>query len=162
MKLRFLLVILFLAVFAQPAMPQDANAPLGKDQVMDLVKFGLDSGEFAKRIKEHGIDFEPSDDYLATLRKAGAQEAVIQALREARPQPLTREQVGELVAGGVPSERAAKLVKQHGINFVADDWYLQTLRVAGADDALIAAIREASVAVTGELVVETSPDVEAA
>ena len=83
-------------------MPQEASGPLGKDQVLDLVKFGLDSGELAKRIKERGIDFEPTDDYLETLRKAGAQEAVIHALREARPRPLTREQVGKLVAGGVP------------------------------------------------------------
>ena len=40
------------------------------------------------------------------------------------------------------------LVKHHGIDFVADERYLQTLRVAGGDDALIAALREASAAVT--------------
>jgi hypothetical protein len=51
--------------------------------------------------------FELIDDYLQALRNAGAQEEVIQALRAARPKPLTREQVGKLVAGGVPSERAA-------------------------------------------------------
>jgi formylglycine-generating enzyme required for sulfatase activity len=160
MNLRFLILIVFLAIIAQPALPQEANGPLGKDQVLDLVKFGLDSGELAKRIKERGIDFDPTDDYLETLRKAGAQEVVIHALREARPQPLTREQVGRLVAGGVPSQRAAMLVKQHGIDFVADERYLQTLRVAGGDDTLIAALREASAAVTGELVVETSPNAE--
>jgi formylglycine-generating enzyme required for sulfatase activity len=150
----------FLAVLAQSAISQGANAPLGKDQVLDLVKYGMDSAELAKRIEQHGIDFEPSDEYLETLRKAGAQEPVIQALREVRPKPLTREQVGKLVAGGVPSERAAMLVKQHGIDFVADERYLQTLRLAGADDTLIAALREASKAVTGELVVVTSPDAE--
>jgi formylglycine-generating enzyme required for sulfatase activity len=160
MKLGFVILIMFLAVVAQPALPQEANGPLGKDQVLDLVKFGLASGELAKRIKERGIDFEPTEDYLETLRKAGAQEAVIQALREARPQPLTREQVGKLVAGGVPSQRAVALVKQHGIDFVGDERYLQTLRVAGGDDTLIAALREASAAATGELVVLTSPNAE--
>jgi hypothetical protein len=146
MKLRFLILIVFLAVVAQPALPQETSRPLGKDQVLDLVKFGLDSGELAKRINERGIDFEPTDDYLKTLRKAGAQEVVIHALREVRPKPLTREQVGQLVAGGVPNERASMLVKQRGIDFVADERYLQTLRVAGGDDSLIAALREASVA----------------
>jgi formylglycine-generating enzyme required for sulfatase activity len=160
MKLRFLILIVFLAVVVQPALPQEANGPLGKDQVLDLVKFGLDSGELAKRIKEHGIDFEPTDDYFETLRKAGAQESVIQAIREVKPKPLTREQVGKLVAGGVPSQRAVMLVKQHGIDFVADARYLQTLRVAGGDDELIAALREASAAVKGELVVVTSPNAE--
>jgi formylglycine-generating enzyme required for sulfatase activity len=147
MKRRFLISIMFLAVIVQPALPQEASAPLGKDQVLDLVKFGLDSGELAKRIRERGIDFDPTDDYIETLRKAGAQGAVIHALLEARPKPLTREQVGKLVAGGVPSQRAVMLVKQHGIDFVADERYLQTLRVAGGDDALVAALREANAAV---------------
>jgi hypothetical protein len=158
MKLRLFILVVFLAVLAWPALPQQANVPLGKDQVLDLVKYGMDSAELAKRIKEHGIDFEPAEEYLETLRKAGAQDVVIQALREVRPKPLTREQVGKLVAGGVPSERAAALVKQHGIDFVADERYLETLRLAGADDTLIAALREASKAVTAELVVTTSPN----
>ncbi|MDR3674813.1 MAG: SUMF1/EgtB/PvdO family nonheme iron enzyme, partial [Acidobacteriota bacterium] len=143
MKLRCLILIVFLAAVAQPAMPQETNGPLGKDQVLDLVKFGLASGNLAKRIKERGIDFAPTDDCLETLRKAGAEEMVINALREARPKPLTREQVGKLVAGGVPNQRAAMLVKQHGIDFLADERYLQTLRAAGADDALLTALREA-------------------
>jgi len=64
------------------------------------------------------------------------------------------------VAGHVPSERAAMLVKQHGIDFLIDDDYLQTLRVAGGDDTVIAALRDASEAVTGELVFTTSPNAE--
>jgi hypothetical protein len=159
-KLRFLILIVLLAVLAQPLLPQVANAPLGKDQVLELVKFKMDSAELAKRIEQYGIDFEPSAEYLETLRKAGAQEAVIQALREARPKPLTQEQVGELVAGGVPNERTTMLVKRRGIDFVADERYLETLRVAGAGDTLIAALREAGKSVTAELRVVTSPNAE--
>jgi hypothetical protein len=104
MKLRFLFILVaFLAVLAQPAPAQQANPPLTKEQVMDLVRFGMSGADLAKRIKERGIDFELSDDYLEALRKAGAQEPVLQALRATKP--LTREQVGKLVAGGVPSER---------------------------------------------------------
>jgi hypothetical protein len=160
MRLRFLILVLFLAVVAQPVLPQEANVPLGKDQVLELVKFGMDSAELAKRIEQYGIDFEPSEEYLETLRKAGARDAVIQALREAKPKPLTQEQVGELVAGGVPSQRTAMLVKQRGIDFVADERYLQTLRVAGADDTLIAALREASKSVAAQLRVVTSPNAD--
>ncbi len=95
MKIRILtLFILILAAFALPAVPQDTGKPHGKDQVLDLVKFGMDGAELAKRIKASGIDFEPTDDYLETMRKAGAQDLVIHALREARPKPLTRDQVG--------------------------------------------------------------------
>jgi formylglycine-generating enzyme required for sulfatase activity len=145
MKIRILtLFILILAAFALPAVPQDTGKPLGKDQVLDLVKFGMDGAELAKRIKASGIDFEPTDDYLETLRKAGAQDLVIHALREARPRPLTRDQVGGLVAGGVSSQRAVMLVRQNGIDFVADERYLQTLRLAGGDETLIASLRKAS------------------
>jgi formylglycine-generating enzyme required for sulfatase activity len=160
MKSPFLIAVVSLVLLAQPVLSQNANLPLTKDQVISLVKFGMDSGELAKRIKEHGIDFEPSDDYIHALRNMGVQEAVIQALREARPKPLTAEQVGKLVAGGVPSQRALMLVKQHGIDFIADDQYLETLRLAGADEELIASLREANKSVTAQLTVVTSPFAE--
>lgn len=144
MKFRFLILIMFLAVIAQPAGPQQANGQLGKDQVMDLMKAGMETPELVKLIHEHGIDFDLSDDYLQALRNAGAQDPVIQALRAARPKPLNKEQVLQLLAGHVPSQRAATLVKQHGIDFLPDERYLATLRLAGADDTLITALREAS------------------
>jgi formylglycine-generating enzyme required for sulfatase activity len=184
MRLRFLILVMFLAVIAppastpsvgaprrvaptsvvaaaaQPAGPQQAPEPLTKGQLMNLVKAEMPTPQLVKLIHEHGIDFDLSDDYLLALRNAGAQEPVIQALRAARPKPLSEEQVMKLVAGGVPPERAATLVKQHGIDFVADEEYLKTLRLAGADDTLIAAVREAGKAVTAELVVGTSPDAQ--
>ena len=154
----YMLILIVLLMVAQPALPQQGSEPLTKGQVMDLVKFELDSTELANRIKERGLDFEPTDDDLEALRKAGAQEVVIQAIREVKPKPLTREQVGKLVAGGVPSERAATLVRKRGIDFQADEEYLKTLRVAGADDTLLRALRTASVSELGELLVTTSPD----
>jgi formylglycine-generating enzyme required for sulfatase activity len=184
MRLRFLILLVFLAVVgpsaftpsvggtrrvaltsvvaaaARLAGPQQALEPLSKGQLMNLVKAEMPTPQLVKLIHEHGIDFDLSDDYLQALRSVGAQDPVIQALRAARPKPLTEEQVMKLVAGGVPPERAATLVKQHGIDFVADEEYLKTLRLAGADDTLIAAVREAGKAVTAELLVVTSPDAE--
>jgi formylglycine-generating enzyme required for sulfatase activity len=160
MKLRVITLVILLAWFWPPAFPPQDNAPLTKNQVMDLVKFGMSSRALAQKIRTLGIDFDPSEADLQALRSAGAQEVVLQALREARPKPLTREQVGQLVAGGVPSQRAAALVRRRGIDFPADEEYLRTLRVAGADDELIAAMREASAAAVGKLLVETSPNAE--
>jgi formylglycine-generating enzyme required for sulfatase activity len=181
MKLRSFILMLFLAVIgqsaftpsvgatrrvaptsvfaaaAQPAGPQQPLEPLTKGQVMDLVKAETETPELVKLIRDHGINFDLTDDYLQALRSAGAQEPVIQALRAARPKPLSKQQVLQLVAGHVASERAAMLVKQHGIDFVADERYLQTLRLAGAEETLIAALREAGKAVTAELVVATTP-----
>ncbi len=49
-------------------------------------------------------------------------------------------------------------MKQHGIDFTPDERYLQTLQLAGADDTVIAALREASPRVISYLVVTTSPN----
>jgi hypothetical protein len=114
-----------------------------KDQIMSVVTAGMDNAELAKKIEERGIDFDLTDDYLQALRKAGAQEVVIKALRTVKPSPMGRDQLLLLVAGGVPSERAAALVKQRGVDFMPDDKFLDSLRTAGADDALIAMVREA-------------------
>jgi len=138
--------------------PPAAHKPLDKDQVMTLVTAGMDNAELAKKIEQLGIDFEPTEDYLQALRNAGAQDVLIHTLRAAKPEPMNRQQVVALVAGGVPSERATALVKQRGIDFVPDEKYLETLRVAGADEALIAALHEASAMMPGELVVATSPN----
>jgi hypothetical protein len=158
MKLRFLILIMFLAVAAGVGVPQQTQGPLSKTQVMALVKAGMETPELVDLIRQHGIDFDLTDDYLQALGKAGAEEPVIQALRAARPTPLTKDQVLKIVAGHVPIERAVVLVTQRGIDFLADEEYLNTLRLAGADDTLITAVREASAAVTAELVVATSPN----
>jgi formylglycine-generating enzyme required for sulfatase activity len=71
MKLAVLIFVVTLGV--QSALPQEAKVPLGKDQVMDLVEFGMDSAGLVKRIKEDRIDFEPTGDHLEALRKAGDQ-----------------------------------------------------------------------------------------
>ena len=145
------------AVVRSSALAQESGTPLTSVQVLRLVRLGMNGAELAKRIRARGLDFEPTDGDLAALRRVGAQEVVIKAIREVKPKPLTSEQIGKLVAGGVPSERATALVKQRGIDFVADEQYLDMLRTAGADDTLLAAVRQVSAAVTAEVVVATSP-----
>jgi formylglycine-generating enzyme required for sulfatase activity len=159
---RFFVVLLVL-VFATAGLaqaPSGAQKPLAKDQVIALVKAGMDNEELTKRVQERGIDFELTDDYLQALRQAGAQDVLIKALRAIKPQPLSGEQVLQLVAGGVPSQRAAALVKQRAIDFMPDEKYLDTLRLAGAEEVLLAALRAAGEAATAEMVVVTSPNAE--
>jgi formylglycine-generating enzyme required for sulfatase activity len=138
----FLSIVLLAITLPSAARPQ-GQKPLAKDEIMGLVKAGMDNAQLAKAVRQRGIDFEPSVEYLEALRKAGAHDELIGALHAARPQPLSKDQVLQLVAGGVASERATSLVKQRGIDFTADEQYLDMLRTAGADDALIAAVREA-------------------
>ena len=67
--------------------------------------FGDESG--AKLIEQRGIDFAPSEDFIQTLKAAGASEAFLKALRVAKP-PEPEEAVesgaGFRPAGG-PSAR---------------------------------------------------------
>jgi sulfatase modifying factor 1 len=159
-KLRFLLLPVLVIAAALPAGPQQAEKPLTQEQVMQLVRAEMNNVQLAKLVRERGIDFEPTEDYIQALRKAGAQDVLIEALHALKPQPLTKDQVLHLVAGGVPSERAAALVKQRGIDFLPDAQYLETLRLAGGDNTVIAAVREAGAAATGKLEVTTSPNAE--
>ncbi len=160
MKVFLILSVLILTVPGLAQNPPAARKPLDKDQVMALVAAGMDNAQLAKKIEDLGINFEPTDEYLEALRKAGAQDVLLHALRATKPEPMTEQQVLALVAGGVSSERATALVKQHGIVFVPDDKYLETLRVAGADEALITTVREAGGALPGELNLRTSPNAD--
>jgi hypothetical protein len=170
MKFRILISMLLVATLAATAFSQADLEPLTKDQVTDLVNAEMDAPALVKLIQDHGINFELTDDYLEALRKAGAKEPVIQALRNAgarkpdtqappaaKPTPLTKEMVMKLVAGGVPKVRTVAAIQQRGIDFVPDEDYLKTLRLAGASDEVIAALQEA---VVSNLTVTTSPNAE--
>lgn len=145
------------AVIASSTAGREGGPPLSKEQIIRLVTWGLPDTAIAARIEKRGVDFDATDQAFAALRGAGVHEAVMQAIQAVKPRPLSRDQVGALVAGGVPSERAVELVKQRGIDFLADDDYLQALRLAGADDAVIQAVREASASAKAGLKVDTLP-----
>ena len=61
-------------------------------------------------IEQRGIDFAPAEDFIQSLKAAGASEVFLKALRAAkRPgpasakKPLNQVQILALVAGEVPS-----------------------------------------------------------
>ncbi|MBZ5516226.1 MAG: WD40 repeat domain-containing protein [Acidobacteriia bacterium] len=116
---------------------------LGKDLLRELVAAGLDGLALAQAVVERGIDFQPGTDFLQSLQAAGAPEALLKALREAAPKPFTREQVLSLLASGVSSDRVTTLVRRRGLNFKPNEEYLDSLRVAGANDAVVKAVEEA-------------------
>jgi len=96
MKSRYLILIVLLSAAALVAAPQLTKKPLSKDQVMDLVKGSVPSARVAELVRQNGIDFEPTDDYLHALRGAGAEPAVIEALRAASAiQPPAQDDVAK-------------------------------------------------------------------
>lgn len=116
---------------------------LDEDLLRELVAAGLDSVALAQAVLERGIDFQPAADFLQSLQAAGAPEVLLKALREAFPKPLTKEQVLNLLASGVSSDRVTALVRRRGLNFKPTEEYLDSLRVAGANEGVVKAVEEA-------------------
>jgi tetratricopeptide (TPR) repeat protein len=86
-KSKFVTLILF--VYAASALVRLAGAapsstrPLHPDQILKLVQNYVASARLAEIVKQRGIDFDPTEEYLATLRKAGAEPVLLDALRGA-------------------------------------------------------------------------------
>ncbi len=57
--------------------------PFTQEQVVSMVRDGFGDESGAKLIEQRGIDFAPSEDFLQTLKAAGASEAFLNALRAA-------------------------------------------------------------------------------
>ena len=117
-----------------------SQIPLDEKLLRELVTAGMDNLLLVKAVLEHGVDFRPAAEFLKTLQEAGAGEALLKVLREAVPKPLTKEQVLNLLASGVSHERVAVLVTIHGLNFKPSEEYLDTIRIAGADDTVVKAL----------------------
>ncbi len=123
--------------------------PLTKAQVLGLVRNQLGDETGARAIRERGVDFVPSEDFLEALKTAGAEDVFIDALRTAkkpepppsvapaasgpplRPassvstssgeSPLDYLQVFDLLLKKVPSGRATQLIATRGITFRIDE-----------------------------------------
>jgi len=84
--------------------------PFTQEQVASMVRDGFGDESGAKLIGQRGIDFAPSEDFIQTLKAAGASEAFLKALRAAKPpqptsvkKPLNQVQVFALLASQVSS-----------------------------------------------------------
>ena len=154
MKRTCLLVILVAASLGLAQAPPAQKKPFTQDQVQALARSGLGDESGAKLIEQRGIDFAPTEDFLQSLKAAGANEVFLEALRKAkRPQPaggvtrkpLNQVQVFALLVGEVASHRVTVLVQERGIDFEPTDDYLQEVRLAGGEDELVSALQSAKV-----------------
>ncbi|HXW13631.1 MAG TPA: SUMF1/EgtB/PvdO family nonheme iron enzyme, partial [Terriglobia bacterium] len=95
------------------------------------------------------------------MRGIGAEPAAasLQAATAAKSEPMTKQELLQLVAAHLSNQRIAELLRNLGIDFQPDDAYLSSLRRAGANEQLITLVREASVT-TGALTVQTVPNAQ--
>jgi len=145
-----LVTLVILPIFALSLRAQEK--PLTQDQVQGLVRNGLGDETGAQAIAQRGIDFTPGEDFIQSLKAAGANDAFLEALRAAKApgaagasKPLRQVQILALLAGGVPPERVAILLKERGIDFDVKDDFIQQVRRSGGDDETIGALKNAKV-----------------
>ena len=78
--------ILFLVTPTMLTLPLRAQQkPFTQEQVVSMVRAGLEDDSGANLIEQRGIDFAPSADFIQILKAAGASEAFLNALRAAKP-----------------------------------------------------------------------------
>lgn len=80
---RFVVVAAAVLLRAVQVSSEPPARPLHRDQILKLVQNYVPSTRLADLVKQRGIDFEPSADYLSTLQKAGAEPVLLEALRAA-------------------------------------------------------------------------------
>jgi tetratricopeptide (TPR) repeat protein len=150
---RPVVTILMLVIAMILTLPMRAQQkPFTEEQVSNMVRAGLGDDSGAKLIEQRGIDFAPAEDFMQSLKAAGASEAFLKALRAAKPpepasakKPLDQVQIILLLAGQVPSHRVTMLVQERGIDVEPTGDYLQEARLAGGEDELISALKSAKV-----------------
>jgi hypothetical protein len=76
-----ILGVLSASVLSGTAGAAAQERPFTQDQVQGLVRSGLGDDSGAKLIKERGIDFAPAEDFLQSLKAAGASEAFLKVPR---------------------------------------------------------------------------------
>jgi len=127
------------------AAPQDDRAPMSKDEVMDLLISSTPRKIIVSTIERNGIAFRPTAPILEEFRKAGADQAVLAALRaawhEEIPKPLGDKEIRIMLAEGVPSQSIAGKIQERGIDFQPTQEYREALRSEGAQDVLMDTLR---------------------
>jgi Flp pilus assembly protein TadD len=129
------------------------ETPFTEDQVRSMVHDGLGDWSGAKAIERRGLDFWPTENFLESLRAAGASPSFLASVLAAKhseranaPKPANQLQVFALLAAQVPSHRVALLVRERGVDFEPNNEYLREVLLAGGDEELRNALKDARIA----------------
>jgi TonB family protein len=88
-----------------------ATKPFSRDNLLQLLAGGGDSGQIGKGVQDRGIDFDPTEEDLGGLRGAGASESLLQAIRDAKRVKPTVNQLPKSMASMSPSPMGASAAR---------------------------------------------------
>ena len=102
------LMLMLSVILALPAQPQQKR--FTQEQVQAMVRDGFGDESGAKLIEQRGIDFVPAEDFIRSLKAAGASEAFLKALRAAKPPESSAHTFGESNDGDLKFDPVSCLV----------------------------------------------------
>lgn len=131
-----LLLAMSMALFANLVFAQK----LTKAEVDDLTAKG-DSQRVVTLLEHRGVDFEPTEEYIESLRSKGVRPEVLNALRLVGTSPMTKSEIITLLKSDAADKALAAAVRRRGLNFRPSDDDLEDFRVAGGGDLLDAELQ---------------------
>jgi tetratricopeptide (TPR) repeat protein len=143
LPIRLLFVVCLIAI---PTLNSQAQSekPLNVYQILRLLAGGVPAMRMATLAQERGIDFEPSLSFLRTLREAGANDSLLDALKSAPRKKLTNvptDYEAKQAAQAVEEYRAA--LQENPNNAILHFILAYALNIQGKFDEGIAELREA-------------------
>ncbi|MGH9452542.1 MAG: hypothetical protein ACRD2O_01065, partial [Terriglobia bacterium] len=131
---------MFLLPAAWACAAQRPAKPLTQAQITGLVKGGVPSVRLVKLVERRGIGFLPTENYLASLRSAGAEEILLNALRAAHPPEPPPPSPQEIVAKDLAAAAQLAATKQWS---EAEGLYRDALEKAPHDARVLFAMGQA-------------------
>ena len=122
---------------------------LSEENLVTMIKLGVDDAAIGSMLQKQGIGFAVDEAALERLKKDGASEAVLAAVRKAgAPKPaagapdnaITYQNVLDLLQRRVPEEQILKRLEQSPTLFTLDAAQVEELKKAGASETLLAAL----------------------
>jgi hypothetical protein len=171
-QLTAIAVFFFLLILHASA---QAVKPISKKGLLDALQIGgLTQSELELFVKQRGVDFKLAAQDEAELRKAGASQGLVDAVKahyrapvpsstpassgkQKNAHPLSKAEIMTLLQVGTPSSRIVDLATQRGIGFQLTPQIASELEGAGADSDLIAALNRMHPSETPVAIPKKSP-----
>lgn len=123
--------------------------PLGEKDLVSLIDLQIDDAAIVAKISKGGLAFEADDAVLERLKKSGASDALLKAVRaaasaEKRTAPghaVTYQDVLKLLSLGIDDEAILKRLDKSPTVFTPSAEQVAELKKAGASDKLLAALQ---------------------
>ena len=157
---RWLIRLLIAALLAVPVVGAQntppPSKPISQQGLMEALRIGgLSEAELVQIVTQRGVAFALTRQVETDLRAAGAQAALLEAVRvnyrppaaaprAAQTGPLSPSEIVTLLQVQTPLPRIQQLVSERRVSFALTPAVADELTAAGADQGLLAAIQAAA------------------